>query len=97
MLVDSLLLVEDHLFSNGEDTAGNGLGKSASTDDGIEVKGNIAFLQLLYDNLLAEVELVGDAFEFAQLFLGVGDVRHEHRLVVVSKGNLCGSRAGVDC
>ena len=85
VLVDGLLLVDDHLFRDGEDTAGDRLSQSAPSDDGIEVEWDVAFLQFLDDDLLAEVELVGYALEYAQLFLGVGNVCHKYRLVVVCK------------
>ena len=73
------------MIRDGEDTAGDRLSQSAPSDDGIEVEWDVAFLQFLDDDLLAEVELVGYALEYAQLFLGVGNVCHKYRLVVVCK------------
>ena len=71
VLVEGLALVLDHLIIDTEDTRLDGLGKSATADDGVELHGKTMLLHLCDD--LAGV--VDGCFKDQVLVVGNGNLR----------------------
>lgn len=96
VLVEGLALVLDHLIIDTEDTRFDGLGKSATTDDGVELHGKTMLLHLCDDQILAHLILVGDTLILLQLLAGVVDGCFKDQVLVVGNGNLRRSRTRID-
>ena len=96
VLVEGLALVLDHLIIDTEDTRLDGLGKSATADDGIELHGKTMLLHLCDDQILAHLILVGDTLILLQLLAGVVDGCFKDQVLVVENGNLRRSRTRID-
>ena len=86
--MNSLPGVVEHFLVDFVHTACHRLGKATTTDDCLEVEGYAHALQLVNDELLAKLKLVGDFVELRQLFNRMGYASEQHRFLVLIHSHL---------
>ena len=69
---------------------------STTSDDSIEIDGDICFAEFIDDQLLTEVLLLDDIVETCQLFRRVYDITDENGSLILEDSHLGGGRTRVN-
>ena len=93
---DAAVRILYHQVVNLIDTTLKWLYQSTTSDDSIEINGNICLTEFIDNQLLTIVLLFYDIVEVCQFLRGMYDITDEDRGLVFEDGHLRGGRAWID-